>query len=117
MSKSPYRTVELKRGKQSINRKHPWIFSGALHNIPRDISEGEKVCVVNESGEVVVTGHFAKGSIAIRALAFSSVVIDEKFYTEKVQNALSLRESLGLVKSDSTNAYRLMHGEGDGIPG
>ncbi|HKL03611.1 MAG TPA: class I SAM-dependent rRNA methyltransferase [Cryomorphaceae bacterium] len=117
MSKSPYRTVELKRGKQSINRKHPWIFSGALHNIPRDISEGEKVCVVNESGEVVVTGHFAKGSIAIRALAFSSVVIDEKFYTEKIQNALSLRESLGLVKSDSTNAYRLMHGEGDGIPG
>lgn len=117
MSKSPYRTIELKRGKQSVNRKHPWIFSGALHNIPRDIPEGEKVCVVDESGATVVTGHFAKGSIAVRALAFGPAVVDDNFYTEKIQNAFSLRESLGLVGGESTNAYRLIHGEGDGIPG
>ncbi|MCA1763503.1 MAG: class I SAM-dependent rRNA methyltransferase [Flavobacteriales bacterium] len=117
MSKSPYRTIELKRGKQSINRKHPWIFSGALHKIPRDLEEGEKVSVVNEAGETVVTGHFGKGSIAVRVLEFGPAVIDEQFYTKKIENALSVRVAIGLAKSENTNAYRLMHGEGDGVPG
>ncbi len=113
-----YPILKLKPKKQqSIDRKHPWIFSGALDGEFNRYKDGEVVQVADVSGRILATGHFGTGSIAVRVLAFADVKIDVAFYTKRLENALQWRTALGLADNDQTNAYRLVHGEGDGLPG
>lgn len=110
--------VILKKGKEiNLERKHPWIFSGALHRVDKGLEAGEHVHVVDHTGAVLATGHYHHGSIAVRVLAFEEVELDQDFWNRKVQSAYAYRTSLGLTANIHTNAYRLIHGEGDGIPG
>ena len=112
------KTIHLKRGKEeSLLRFHPWIFSGAIHHTDNGIEEGEVVRVVNEKGDFIAVGHYQQGSIAVRVLTFNNVEIDEQFWTSRLQSALQMRIDIGLAESTNTNAYRLVHGEGDLLPG
>ena len=110
--------VYLKRGKEeSLLRFHPWIFSGAIHHLDNNIEEGEVVRVVTEKGDFIAVGHFQQGSIAVRVLTFNDVEIDDDFWTSRLQSALQMRLAIGLANNPQTNAYRLVHGEGDLLPG
>ena len=110
--------VYLKRGKEeSLIRFHPWVFSGALHHLDEGIEEGDVVRVVNEQGHFIAVGHYQQGSIAVRVLSFNDIAIDNVFWMSRLQSALTMRQTLGLADSINTNAYRLVHGEGDHLPG
>ena len=110
--------VYLKRGKEeSLLRFHPWIFSGAIHHTDNGIEEGEVVRVVTENGDFIAVGHYQQGSIAVRVLTFNEVEIDDQFWESRLQSALDMRLSIGLANNPQTNAYRLVHGEGDLLPG
>ena len=110
--------VYLKRGKEeSLLRFHPWIFSGAIHHTDNGIEEGEVVRVVTENGDFIAVGHYQQGSIAVRILTFNEVEIDDQFWESRLQSALDMRLSIGLANNPQTNAYRLVHGEGDLLPG
>ena len=110
--------VYLKRGKEeSLLRFHPWIFSGAIHHTDNGIEEGEVVRVVTEKGDFIAVGHYQQGSIAVRVLTFNDVEIDDLFWESRLQSALDMRLSIGLANNPQTNAYRLVHGEGDLLPG
>ena len=110
--------IQLKRGKEeSLQRFHPWVFSGAIQHIDDDVNEGDVVRVVTSSGHFIAVGHYQEGSIAVRVLSFSDVAIDDQYWASRLQSALSLRQSIGLVDAPETNAYRLVHGEGDHLPG
>lgn len=110
--------LRLKRGKEeSLDRFHPWVFSGALAEpLPHDLEEGDTVKVFAHDGRLIGTGHYQIGSIAVRILDFNGRGIDEAFYAERLENALRLRKLLGLAREDNT-AFRLVHGEGDFLPG
>lgn len=111
------KTVYLKRGKDaSLKRFHPWVFSGAVGKMDKDIEEGDLVRVVDADGQFIAVGHYQIGSIAVRVLSFEDVVIDASFWELRLQNALELRRSAGLLRPDNT-IFRLVHGEGDGLPG
>ena len=110
-------TLRLRRGKEeSLDRFHPWVFSGALVAMPDNIDEGDLVYVETSDGRRVGTGHFQIGSIAVRMLTFGDEAIDENFYRRRLEEALRLRQALGLIRTDN-DAYRLVHGEGDFLPG
>lgn len=117
-------TVILKNNKEdSIRRFHPWIFSGAIHRIQLDADypfdapcEGELVQVQNASGEVLGVGHYQVGSIAVRILEFGVGELPLGFWKKRIAAAYQVRESLGLIREDN-NTYRLIHGEGDFLPG
>lgn len=110
-------TVVLSRGKEeSLDRFHPWVFSGALRSLPDDLEEGCVVRVATSDGRLVGTGHYQIGSIAVRVLAFGDTAIDDKFYKSRLSDAYRLRKALNLSRTDNT-AYRLVHGEGDFVPG
>lgn len=115
-------TLYLRKGKEdSLNRFHPWVFSGALTRMPdpeKDgIEEGDLVAVAASDGHVIGTGHFQIGSIAVRMLSFdASEKIDRDFYAARLAEALSVRKALGLPNKE-TDAFRLVHGEGDFLPG
>jgi 23S rRNA (cytosine1962-C5)-methyltransferase len=112
-----YRILRIKdKGLKSLQRRHPWIFSGALLPDQQQAEAGEKVWVADADGNIRATGHYGDRSIAVRVLAFVKTAIDEHFYTEKFRNASRLRRLMNLPRSD-TDAYRLVHGEGDGLPG
>lgn len=110
--------LRLKKGKEeSLDRFHPWVFSGALAEpLPEALEEGEVVGVENSTGRFIGTGHFQIGSIAVRILDFSNREIDASFFAERLGEALAVRETLGLNRPDN-NAFRLVHGEGDFLPG
>lgn len=109
--------IYLKRGKEeSLERFHPWVFSGAIHHTDEGIEEGDVVKVIAYDGKLIGTGHFQIGSIAVRILDFSDRAIDKTFYAERLEEALNLRIALKLIRSDN-NAFRLVHGEGDFLPG
>ncbi|MBD5191900.1 MAG: class I SAM-dependent rRNA methyltransferase [Bacteroidales bacterium] len=109
--------IKLKRGKEeSLDRFHPWVFSGAIASLPKDIEEGEVVTVVTHDGRLIGTGHYQIGSIAVRILDFSDRKIDKEFFKERLSEALALRKALQLLRPDNT-AFRLVHGEGDFLPG
>ncbi len=113
-----YITVILKKGKeQAIRRYHPWIFSGAIHKIEGDPVEGDVVRIVDSQREFLAVGHYAPGSIAVRILSFVDQPVDASFYSSRISSAFALRKQLGLIASDKTNVFRLIHGEGDGLPG
>ena len=109
--------VILKSGKEkSIQRRHPWIFSGAVYGVSREINDGEMVDVVDSKNNHLGTGYFSdKGSIVVRILTFANETFSENFWNEKLQSAWELR--LKLLNLEVTNAFRVIHGEGDGIPG
>ena len=112
------RQIYLKRGKEeSLKRFHPWIFSGAIHHADEGIEEGETVRVMNADHRFVAVGHFQRGSIAVRVLSFSDVPIDAAFWASRLQSALAVRLTLGLADNPTNNTYRLVHGEGDHLPG
>ncbi len=113
-----YPNIKIKPKRvESLSRRHPWIFSGALHSPSDQIADGEVVEVIGPGKKVLATGHYSSGSIAVRVLAFEEGEIDHTFYQSRLENALELRKRLGLVDSDQTNGYRLVHGEGDQLPG
>lgn len=115
---SKYSQVVLKSGKeQSLQRFHPWIFSGAIHEIIGKVEEGDVVEVVSHKNEFLAMGHCQIGSIAVRIFSFEKAEPDFNFWKGKLDRALDVRKKLGLVDNDQTNVYRLVHGEGDGMPG
>ena len=113
-----YKTVYLKKGKEeSLKRFHPWIFSGAIHHLDEEISEGEIVRVVTFMGDFIAIGHYQIGSIAVRVLSFQDVHIDETFWESHLGSVLAMRRSIGVADNLQNNTYRLVHGEGDNLPG
>ena len=110
--------IYLKRGKEdSLLRFHPWIFSGAIHHADNDIADGEVVRVVNAEGKFIAVGHYQMGSIAVRVLSFSDVDIDAAFWQSRLKSALQMRQAIGLTDKSVNDTYRLVHGEGDHLPG
>jgi 23S rRNA (cytosine1962-C5)-methyltransferase len=110
--------IILKSGKeQSVRRYHPWIFSGAIKKMYGNPAEGDMVDVFDNKDTFLATGHFAPSSIAVRILSFEQVTPDIDFFREKIRKALSYRKSIGIINNPMINVYRLIHGEGDGLPG
>ena len=110
--------ISLKRGKEeSLLRFHPWVFSGALHHMDDGISEGDVVKVVDANGQFIAVGHYQQGSIAVRVLSFEDVPIDDTFWRMRLGQALCVRRALKLTDNPLTTAFRLVHGEGDLLPG
>ena len=113
--------VHLRRGKEeSLLRRHPWVFSGAIDHIAegdKALAEGDVVDVITKGGEFIARGHYQIGSIAVRVLTFEEEAIDAKWWEERIAHAKALRESLGMVDNTDTTCYRLVHGEGDLLPG
>jgi 23S rRNA (cytosine1962-C5)-methyltransferase len=109
--------ITLKKGKEiSIQRFHPWIFSGAIQKMDGEITDGCWVEIRDHKSSILGYGHYQNGSIAVRMLSFGSNVPTENFWIEKFEHALHTRRASGLP-SEITNAFRLIHGEGDGLPG
>ena len=112
------KTIQLKRGKdESLRRFHPWVFSGAIQHVDDDIEEGDIVRVVTAGGDFIAVGHYQQGSIAVRVLSFRDVSIDDSFWAARLLSALQMRPTIGLADSATGNSYRLVHGEGDHLPG
>ena len=110
--------IFLKRGKEeSLQRFHPWIFSGAIHHADENIADGDIVRVVNSMGEFMAIGHYQMGSIAVRVLTFSDVEIDDAFWHSRLASALQARKVMKLANTPLNDTYRLVHGEGDHLPG
>ena len=111
-----YKRVILKRGKEeSLKRFHPWVFSGAIARMDK-VEEGDLVTVYDHEGNLIGNGHFQIGSIAVRILSFDDTEIDANFFLNRLAEAYKMRQALGLLRPDN-NAFRLVHGEGDFLPG
>ena len=112
------REIRLRKGKEeSLNRFHPWVFSGAIARMDEGIGEGEVVRVVTNSGDFIAVGHYQQGSIAVRVLSFDDIAIDDDFWCSRLQSALQMRQAIGIADNPDNNTYRLVHGEGDNLPG
>ncbi|WP_340113115.1 class I SAM-dependent rRNA methyltransferase [Maribellus mangrovi] len=110
--------VSLKSGKeQSLKRFHPWVFSGAIRDMSGNPAEGDLVKVFSNKNEFLGTGHYQIGSIAVRIVSFQDVEVDYTFWKQKIESAWKLREKLGFSDNSETNVFRLIHGEGDNMPG
>lgn len=113
-----YKNIYLKKGKEdSLKRFHPWVFSGAISHLDENIEEGETVRVITAGGEFIAVGHFQIGSIAVRVLSFEDVDIDVSFWRKRLSSALTMRQNIGIADNPDNNTYRLVHGEGDNLPG
>ncbi|MDY6802097.1 MAG: class I SAM-dependent rRNA methyltransferase [Bacteroidota bacterium] len=113
-----YPKVILKSGKdQSPRRYHPWIFSGAIKKIIGNVTEGDLVKVTDNKDEFLAIGHYQIGSIAVRIISFEPTDINFDFWKTKIKNAYSLRKNLNIINNEHNNVYRLVHAEGDGLPG
>ena len=113
-----YKKVFLKPGKEeSLKRFHPWVFSGAIARVEGEPEEGEVVDVYTSKTEFIACGHFQIGSIAVRVLSFRQEPIDHAFWVRRLQVAKDLRCALGVLGNPQNNTYRLVHGEGDNLPG
>lgn len=110
--------IILKSGKdQSLRRLHPWVFSGAIKKMEGNPGDGDLVQVFDNKGEFLALGHYQIGSIAVRVFSFTDILPDEKYWTEKIRSAYQCRLHMGLAESSSTNVFRFVNGEGDGMPG
>lgn len=112
--------VRLRRGKEeSLLRRHPWVFSGAVDYIEAEEEprEGEVVDVLTKEGEFIARGHYQIGSIAVRVLSFAQEEIGQEWWNRRIASAWGVRHALGLTDDPQTTCYRLVHGEGDGLPG
>jgi 23S rRNA (cytosine1962-C5)-methyltransferase len=101
---------------ESLQRFHPWVFSGAIQHIEGKPEEGALVEVYASNKAFLATGHYQIGSIAVRVVTFTQVPVDAEFWYEKVASAYRLRQTIGLI-NEQNNTYRLIHGEGDSLPG
>ena len=112
-----YKGIKLKPKKEeSLKRFHPWIFSGAVQQKDNSLTEGEIVNVYTANNDFIAVGHYQIGSIEVRVLSFDKEDIDIRFWKKRLGSALELRKSIGLLSSQN-NSYRLVHGEGDLLPG
>lgn len=110
--------IFLKRGKEeSLGRRHPWVFSGAIERMEGEPAEGDVVDVYSRQGEFLARGHYQIGSITVRILTFVQAEIDARWWLERLRAAVGVRRAVGLVGNPMTDCYRLVHGEGDGLPG
>ena len=114
--------VYLRKGKEeSLMRRHPWIFSGAIDHIKAEdeseITEGALVEIYTRTGDFIALGHYQIGSIAVRVLTFDKEPIDQAWWNRRIAVAYDVRRTLGLTDNPDTDCYRLVHGEGDGLPG
>lgn len=113
-----YKNLYLKRGKEeSLKRYHPWIFSGAIQKIEGDPDEGEVLRILNAEGNFIAVGQWQVGSIAVRVLSFEDEIIDAAFWERKIKVAYTLRKVMGVAGRADNDTYRLIHGEGDFLPG
>ena len=119
MNETPlYPVIRLYRGKEdAIRRFHPWIFSGAIEKGPEGLQAGDTVTVTDFQGKVLGTGFCESESIAVKLLCFENRKIDEWLFLDKLKHAFAVRQSVGLINNPHTNCYRLVHSEGDGLPG
>lgn len=112
------RSVFLKPGKEeSLKRFHPWVFSGAIARVEGEPEEGEVVDVYASDKKFIARGHYQVGSIAVRVLSFTQEPMDHDFWVRRLTVARELRRAMGLIGDPRTNTYRLVHGEGDNLPG
>ena len=110
--------IILKSGKeQSLRRFHPWVFSGAIKKMSGNPVEGDLVDVYDNKDTFLAVGHWAPSSIAVRVLSFEQVTLDISFFRDKIKKAIIYRKSIGLFDNRQINVFRLIHGEGDGLPG
>lgn len=113
-----YKNIYLKRGKdESLRRFHPWVFSGAIDRMDDGISEGDTVRVLANSGDFIAVGHYQNGTIAVRVLSFVDEAIDDNFWHKRLEAALQMRLRVGIADNGGNNTFRLVHGEGDNMPG
>lgn len=113
-----YPEIILAKNKEiSILRKHHWIFSGAIAKRDKDLENGQLVQVYSAKDNFLGIGHFQNGSIMVRMISFEELAVDQAFWEKKVRSAYAVRKSIGLTDNEETNVYRLIHGEGDGLPG
>lgn len=111
-------TFTLRRGKaESLKRFHPWVFSGAIDRCDGKPQEGDVVRIVSHEGEMLGYGHCQIGSIAVRMLTFSEEPVDDAFWQQRLAEAFRMRKALQLSGREDNNIYRLVHGEGDRLPG
>ena len=112
------KNLQLKWNKEdSLLRFHPWVFSGAIQKLDDGIAEGEVVRVVTSKGDFIAVGHYQQGSIAVRVLSFREVEINDEFWYSRLESALKMRIAIGIADNPQNNTYRLVHGEGDLLPG
>src|SRR5215207_3163562 len=110
--------VKLHKGReQSLLRKHPWVFSRAIHSATETLSDGDLVQVLDFRERILGVGHYQDSSLCIRMLAFEDIEVDDTFWKTKLNEAVAYRQSLGILQKNHTNAFRLVHGEGDQLPG
>ena len=107
----------LKNKEESLRRFHPWVFSGAVQRIEGQPQEGERLRVLTSQGEFIAIGHWQIGSIAVRVLTFEDEPIDHAFWVRRLRSALDVRRTIGLAGNPKNDTYRLVHGEGDSLPG
>ncbi|WP_215226137.1 class I SAM-dependent rRNA methyltransferase [Echinicola shivajiensis] len=113
-----YPKIILKKGKEiSLKRKHHWVFSGAIAKTADNLENGQLVSVYSNKQEFLGIGHYQVGSITVRIISFKDRLIDHNFWEEKIRAAYDMRSKIGLTESQATNVYRLVHGEGDQLPG
>lgn len=113
-----YKNIYLKKGKEeSLKRFHPWVFSGAIARMDDGIEEGDIVRIISNSGDFIALGHYQIGSIAVRVLSFKDIVIDDEFWRQRLAAALLMRQCAGIADNPENNTFRLVHGEGDSLPG
>lgn len=113
-----YKNIYLKKGKEdSLKRFHPWVFSGAIAHMDDGIEEGDIVRVITQSGAFIALGHYQIGSIAVRVLSFQDIAIDDGFWKQRLAAALLMRQCAGIADNPENNTFRLVHGEGDNLPG
>ncbi len=112
------KNLQLKRGKEdSLLRFHPWVFSGAIQHIDDGVAEGDVVRIVKSDGSFIAIGHYQAGSIAVRVLSFRDVNIDAQFWHSRLSSAFAMRKVIGIADNPQNNTFRLVHGEGDHLPG
>ncbi len=113
-----YTNLYLKKGKdESLRRYHPWVFSGAVQRIDGETQEGDVVRVLAADGKFMAIGHWQIGSIAVRVLSFRDITIDNDLWFARLSAALEVRKAIGVAGNPQNNTYRLVHGEGDNLPG
>ena len=119
MNNTPlYPVIRLHKGKEeAVRRFHPWIFSGAIAYGPEGLQAGDTVTVTDYQDNILGTGFCETESIAVKLLCFENRKIDEWFFLDKIKAAFEVRRTIGLIDNPHTNCYRLIHSEGDGLPG
>ncbi len=110
--------IILKKGREeAVRRFHPWIFSGAIQSIDKGLNDGDLVEVLDSQKNWLAVGYYNDGSITVRILSFEKEEINASFWAKRIQNAYDYRKKIWLIGSEMTNCYRLIHAEGDGLPG